>query len=242
MPNPVKVSLFVPCFIDQVYPQTAMNMVKILEWAGCKVSYNPGQTCCGQIGYNAGYFDSACDIAEKFLRDFSDPESYVVAPSASCVGMVKNGYHKLFPKRDDFAELASRTFEFTQFLVEVLHITSIPEAHYPARAVYHDSCSALRELQIKSYPRQLLSSVKGLELIELPEGELCCGFGGTFSIKHESISAGMASMKIENALAVRAPLIISTDSSCLMHLQGYAEHIKRSVKTIHIADVLANGW
>jgi L-lactate dehydrogenase complex protein LldE len=242
MPIPKKVSLFIPCFIDQLYPETAMNMVKILEKVGCMVSYNPNQTCCGQIGFNGGHFNEAALVAEKFLADFSDKDSYVVAPSASCIGMIRNQYKKLLPENEALDSLMSRAFEFTEFLVEKLEVTSIPNAQFSGKAVYHDSCSALRELHIKDYPRQLLSSVNGLQLVEIPEAELCCGFGGTFSIKHDGISGGMAAMKIENVMAARAQYIISSDSSCLMHLQGYADHIKYSLKTVHIADVLANGW
>jgi len=242
MPKAKQVALFIPCFIDQLYPETGFNMVKILEWCGCTVTFNKKQTCCGQPAYNAGFFPEACNVAEKFLADFDDPAYYVVAPSASCVGMIKKSYNDLFPNDPRIAELASRTFEFTEFLIDVLKVTAIPQAEFPARAVYHDSCSALRELGIKEGPRKLLASVKGLELVELPDSQQCCGFGGTFAVKFEAISSAMAAQKIERAMSTRAQYLISTDSSCLLHLQAYTHNAGFSLKTMHIIDVLASGW
>jgi L-lactate dehydrogenase complex protein LldE len=243
MPKDKHVALFIPCFIDQLFPETAFSMIKVLKWAGCTVTYNNKQTCCGQIGYNAGFFKEACDVANKFLNDFSDKDYYVVAPSASCIGMLINGYKKLMPGNEAVLELSSRSYEFTEFLTSVLQINEVPMANFPGRAVYHDSCAALRECQIYTGPRQLLKSVKGLELLEMQDNEMCCGFGGTFAVKFEAISTAMASQKIENAMAAGRPqYLISTDSSCLMHLQGYIDHSKFSLKTVHIADVLASGW
>ena len=242
MPQAKKVALFIPCFIDQLYPETGYNMVKILEWAGCQVSFNKNQTCCGQPAYNAGFFPDACNVAQKFLTDFNDPSCYVVAPSASCIGMVRNSYPNLLPDDPRVQELASRTYEFTEFLIDVLKVTAIPQAEFPARAVYHDSCSALRELGVKSGPRKLLSSVKGLEIVPLPDAEQCCGFGGTFAVKFEGISTAMAAQKVERAMSTRAQYLISTDSSCLMHLQAYTHNAGFSLKTMHLIDVLASGW
>jgi L-lactate dehydrogenase complex protein LldE len=239
----MKVQLFIPCFVDQLYPATAFNMVKVLEKAGCTVSYNTNQTCCGQPAFNAGFIDESRAVAAKFLKDF-DTADYVVAPSASCVGFVRNYYPGLFDNgssHNQVKDLGSRVFEFTEFLTEILKITEFG-AVLNGKATYHDSCAALRECKIKHGPRQLLQHVKGLEIIEMADNETCCGFGGTFSVKFEPISIGMADQKIINALATGAQFIISTDLSCLMQIGGYIKHKNAPLKTMHIADVLASGW
>ena len=239
----MKVQLFIPCFVDQLYPQTAFNMIKVLRKAGCEVTYNTNQTCCGQPAFNAGFWDEAKSVCYKFLKDF-DKADYIVAPSASCVGFVKNYFSKLF---DDPAILSQventgkRIFEFSEFLIDVLRMDNIG-ASLQATATYHDSCAALRECKIKESPRKLLSNVKGLELIEMNDVETCCGFGGTFAVKFEGISIGMADQKVTNALSTGASLIISTDLSCLMHMDGYIKVRNLHLKTMHIADVLACGW
>jgi len=239
----MKVQLFIPCFVDQLYPQTAFNMIKVLRKAGCEVTYNTNQTCCGQPAFNAGFWDEAKSVCYKFLKDF-DTADYIVAPSASCVGFVKNYFSKLF---DDPAILSQventgkRIFEFSEFLIDVLRMDNIG-ASLNAKATYHDSCAALRECKIKESPRKLLSNVKGLELIEMNDVETCCGFGGTFAVKFEGISIGMADQKVTNALSTGASLIISTDLSCLMHIDGYIKGKNLPLKTMHIADVLACGW
>lgn len=239
----MRVQLFIPCFIDQLYPQTAFNMVKVLEKATCTVHYNPNQTCCGQPAYNAGFCDDARAVAAKFLQDFEGTD-YIVAPSASCVGFVRNYYPKLFENsaaHHQVKELNNRVYEFTEFLTEVLKIENYG-AVLPGKATYHDSCAALRECKIKESPRRLLRHVKNLELIEMNDTETCCGFGGTFSVKYEPISIAMADQKINHALATGADYLVSTDISCLMQLQGYIDQKKLPIKTMHIADVLASGW
>ena len=239
----MKVQLFIPCFVDQLYPQTAFNMVKVLEKAGCEVHYNTNQTCCGQPAFNAGFLDEARAVCNKFIQDF-DNADYIVAPSASCVGFVRNYYTKLFDNSSvlhQVKNLASRTFEFSEFLTDVLKIEKLG-AVFKAKATYHDSCAALRECKIKDAPRRLLSNVSGLEMVEMNEVETCCGFGGTFAVKFDSISIGMADQKVTNALATKADYIISTDLSCLMHLDGYIKGKNLPLQTIHIADVLAKGW
>ncbi|MBK8952889.1 MAG: (Fe-S)-binding protein [Chitinophagaceae bacterium] len=214
----MNVQLFIPCFIDQLYPDTAFNMVKVLEKAGCNVHYNTNQTCCGQPAFNAGYWDDSKKVCSKFIKDFSGSD-VVVGPSGSCVGFVKNQYTKLFDNsslHNDVKDLCGRIYEFTDFLVNVLKVEDFG-AILEGKATYHDSCAALRECGVKKEPRKLLSNVKGLELIEMADSDTCCGFGGTFSVKFDPISIGMADTKVDNAIATGA-------------------------KTMHIADVLACGW
>ena len=218
-------------------------MIKVLEKAGCSVSYNEAQTCCGQPAFNAGFWDEAKSVCSKFIRDFSGTD-YIVGPSASCVGFVKNYYTKLFDNssvHNEVKDLGKRIFEFSDFMVNVLNIENVG-ATLHGKATYHDSCAGLRECRIKSEPRKLLSHVKGLELAEMNDVETCCGFGGTFAVKFEPISIGMGEQKVENALATGAEYLISTDYSCLMHLQGYINQKGYNLRTMHLADVLACGW
>lgn len=237
------VELFIPCFIDQLYPETAQNTVKILEKAGCKVKYNAEQTCCGQPAFNAGFWDEAKAVGYKFLEDFSD-NVVIVSPSASCTGMVKNYYNDLFTNtavHNKCRAIQSHIIELSDFLVNVLKKDYFG-AELEGKAVYHDSCAGLRECKIKAEPRALLEKVHGLELVEMADTETCCGFGGTFAVKFEGISSAMAQQKVNNALAVGANYIISTDASCLMHLQAYISKENLPIKTMHLADVLAHGW
>ncbi len=239
----MKVQIFIPCFVDQLYPQTAFNMVKVLEKAGCEVQYNSNQTCCGQPAFNAGFLDEARAVCNKFIQDF-DTADYIVAPSASCVGFVRNYYAKLFENAANHHQvknIASRTFEFSEFLIDILKIEKF-DSVMNAKVTYHDSCAALRECKIKEAPRKLLSHVAGLEMVEMNEVETCCGFGGTFAVKFDTISTGMADQKVTNAVATKAEYIISTDLSCLLHIDGYIKGKNLPMKTMHIADVLASGW
>lgn len=239
----MNVQLFIPCFVDQLYPETGFNMVKVLEKAGCTVSYNTDQTCCGQAAFNAGYWDDAKSVCGKFLKDFSGTD-YIVGPSASCVGFIRNYYAKLFDNSSlhhQVQEMNKRIFEFSEFLTEVLKQEDFG-ATLEGKATYHDSCAALRECRIKQGPRKLLSHVKGLTLVEMNDVETCCGFGGTFAIKFDAISVGMGEQKVENAIATGADYLISTDLSCLMHLQGYIKTKGHTLQTLHLADVLASGY
>lgn len=243
--NVAVVDIFIPCFVDQFYPETGMNMVKILEKIGCKVNYNPDQTCCGQPAYNAGFFDEAKDVAVKFIKDFSSQKRFVISPSASCAGMVRNSYNNLFNGSAyylDYKRLQKNIFELSEFLTNVLKVNHIEGSELHAKVVYHDSCSALRECNIKEGPRSLLRNVKGLELLEMKDAEACCGFGGSFSVKFESISVAMAEQKVDNAMEAGAEIIVSTDSSCLMQLDGYLKKKQLPLKVMHLADVLASGW
>ncbi len=239
----MNVQLFIPCFVDQLYPATAFNMVKVLEKLGCTVTYNSNQTCCGQPAFNAGFQDECKDVATKFLNDFSGNE-YIVAPSASCSGFVRNYYGKLFDNssvHNEVKGISKRLYEFSEFLTDVLKVENVG-ARLEGKATYHDSCAALRECKIKEGPRKLLQNVQGLELVEMNDVETCCGFGGTFAVKFEPISIAMADQKVNNALATGAQYMISTDLSCLMHLDGYIKEKGHSLRTLHLADVLANGW
>ena len=218
-------------------------MARVLEKAGCEVDYNTNQTCCGQPAFNAGFWDDAKDVCSKFIRDFNNAE-YIVAPSASCVGFVRNYYSKLFDgteTMDKLTDLGNRTFEFTEFLTDILGKENFG-ATFKATATYHDSCAALRECHIKEGPRRLLANVKDLQLNEMANTDTCCGFGGTFAVKFDAISIAMADQKVNNALATNAEYIISTDLSCLMHIDGFIRGKNLPLKTIHIADVLASGW
>jgi L-lactate dehydrogenase complex protein LldE len=218
-------------------------MVRILEKAGCTVHYNTDQTCCGQPAFNAGFQEDAKEVCLKFLKDFSGTD-YIVSPSASCTGFVRNYYPGLFIDSSfnkEVKAVGKRIYEFSDFLVNVLKLENF-NASLTGKATYHDSCSALRECKIKTEPRKLLSHVKGLELIEMVDVETCCGFGGSFAVKFESISLAMADQKVNHALKTGAKYLISTDLSCLMHLDGYIRHKGLPLKTLHIADVLSSGW
>ena len=239
----MNVQLFIPCFVDQLYPASAFNMVKVLEKLGCTVHYNPNQTCCGQPAFNAGYQDECKSVASKFIRDFQGSD-YIVAPSASCTGFVRNYYSKLFDNssvHNEVKDLQKRLFEFSEFLTDVLKVEQVG-ARLDGKATYHDSCAALRECRIKEGPLRLLQNVQGLELVEMQDVETCCGFGGTFAVKFEPISIAMADQKVNHAVDTGARYLISTDLSCLMHLDGYIRQKGLNLKTLHLADVLASGW
>ena len=239
----IKVQLFIPCFIDQLYPETAFNTINLLRKAGCEVSYNAEQTCCGQPTYNAGFWDEAKKIGLKFLKDFNDSD-YIVAPSASCVGMIQKGYNDLFTnsiEHNTCRNLQKNIYEISDFLVNVLKKEYFG-AEMMGTAVYHDSCAALRECNIKDEPRKLLAQVGGLELLEMKDSDTCCGFGGTFAVKFEGISSAMAEQKVHHAMNAKADYIISTDSSCLLQLQSYIDKHKIPIKTMHLTDVLTTGW
>ncbi|MDP3446424.1 MAG: (Fe-S)-binding protein [Ignavibacteria bacterium] len=237
------VDLFIPCFVDQVYPETGMNMIKVLRKAGVEVYYNPDQTCCGQMAFNSGFWDEAKKLGNKFLADFPNDRP-VVGPSASCTGFVRTSYQELFHNTSNHLEykrLAKNIFEITDFLVNKLGVTDFG-AIFPHKVTFHDSCAGLREYGLKDEARLLLAKVKGLELVEMKDTHVCCGFGGTFSVKNEPISTAMAEQKVHNALDTGAEYIVSTDLSCLMHQNGYIQKHKLPLKVIHVVDILASGW
>jgi len=237
------VDLFIPCFIDQIYPQTGFSVVKILEKLGVEVNYNEKQTCCGQVSFNSGFWDDAKSIGEKFIKEFNTGRP-VVVPSASCAGYVRNYFGELFHNTSlhlEYKQLQKNIFELTDYIVNVLGVTDLG-AVFEHKVTYHDSCAALREYGLNDEPRQLLAKVRGLELVEMKENDVCCGFGGTFAVKNEPISAAMARQKVMHAMETGADFIVSTDASCLMHQEGFIRKNNLSIQVIHIADLLASGW
>jgi len=235
-----KVSLFIPCFVDQLSPAVGLDTAAVLRRLGCEVEFPQEQTCCGQPAFNAGYWKDARPLAERFVKVFRSAEA-VVCPSGSCVTMVRVFYPELLAGtalRQEALELARRTFEFSEFLVRVLRTPSLG-ASFPHRVAYHDACHALRELRLKEEPRELLRHVGGLQLVEMPHSDDCCGFGGTFATKFAVISGVMGESKAENAEACGAEYVTSTDPSCLLHLEGILRRRKSPLRTVHLASILA---
>lgn len=236
------VDIFIPCYIDQIYPDTGKNLVKVLQKLGCGVNYNIEQTCCGQPAFNAGFWDHCKEVAQKFITDFPN-DRYIVTPSASCVGMVRNYYPEMFHNsslHNEYKQVQKNIFEFSDFMINILKKEDTG-ASLNAKAVFIDSCAGLRECRIKEEPRKLLRTVKGLELVELKKPEICCGFGGTFSVKNEAISVAMAKDKVQDAMDSGAEILISTDSSCIMHLESYIRKQNLPLRTMHLVDVLSQG-
>lgn len=236
------VDIFIPCFIDQLFPDTGWNVVKVLKKAGITSNYNPSQTCCGQPHYNSGYWNHSRKMAEKFLTDFSHDRPIIV-PSASCAGFIINHYPKLFKDQPEelekFQLIKKNVVEFTDFLVNHLKISEFGTSFHHT-VTYHDGCAALREYGIEKEPRELLKNVEGLQLNEMEDRDVCCGFGGTFMVKFASISTAMVQQKIEHALNTNAEYIVSSEASCLININSYIEKNNVPLKTIHIADVLAS--
>ncbi len=233
------VTLFVPCFVDALFPRAGISMVQILERLGHRVVCPAEVACCGQPPFNSGYWDEARPIARQVLQQLKDAEAVVIG-SGSCGAMVKKFYPELFAGQPEAAlaqQVADRTWEFSEFLVRKLGVTDLG-AHFPAKVTFHDGCHGLRELGIKQSPRALLGQVRGLELIEMKEAETCCGFGGTFAAKFPSISTAMGEVKCNSALETEAEYIVSNDSSCLMHIQGLLSRQGKPLKTLHLAEVL----
>ncbi|WP_439183736.1 (Fe-S)-binding protein [Carboxylicivirga taeanensis] len=231
------VDLFVPCFIDQLFPDTAWSTIKLLEKAGCEVNYNPKQTCCGQPLFNSGDIKHSTHLAQKFIKDFPHNRP-IITPSASCAAYIRTHYASMVDK-EQAVRLQNNTFELCDFLVNRLDTTNFNSV-FAHKVTYHDACSALREYGLKNEPRQLLSEVKDLDLVEMPQRTDCCGFGGTFMVKYAPISTAMTEQKVENALSTGASYIVSTEASCLLNIQSYINAKKLPIKTIHIADILAS--
>lgn len=225
-----RVSLFVTCIVDQAFPRVGLAVADILERLGYEIDFPEAQTCCGQPAFNSGYWDEARPVAQHFLKTFEKAE-YIIVPSGSCASMVGHHYEELLGHHD------KRVYEFTQFLTDVAGVEDLG-AKFPHVVTYHDSCHALRELHLKGPTRRLLSRVKGLELREMEAAEECCGFGGTFSVKFDEVSGGMAKTKIESIHKTGAEYVVSVDSSCLMQLEGSLRRMGSNVRTIHLAEVL----
>jgi len=237
-----RVSIFVTCVVDQVFPQVGLAMAGVLERLGYVVDFPEAQTCCGQPAFNSGYRDEARTVARHFLRVFADSE-YIVVPAGSCCAMVSHHIEGLFdeasPERQQAHTMEKRVFEFSQFLTTVARTTDVG-ARFDGVVTYHDSCHALRELGIHAGPRELLSHVRGLTLKEMGAAQECCGFGGTFSVKFPEVSGGMARTKIDSILETGASTVVSIDSSCLMQLQGAISRAGLPIRTMHLAEVLAS--
>ncbi|MEJ5211876.1 MAG: (Fe-S)-binding protein [Burkholderiales bacterium] len=238
----MRVGLFVTCLVDLMRPSVGFAALRLLEAAGCQVVVPPGQTCCGQPGYNSGDYEAARRLALRWAEDFADCD-YVVAPSGSCAGMMRVHYPRLFPPGSAdgarVADLAARTWELTAFLVEVLHFDQ-PPGRWRGTITYHDSCSGLRELGVKAQPRSLLARLPGLVLREMENCETCCGFGGTFSVKFGEISARMAENKCAAIQASGADAVVGGDLGCLLNIEGRLRRRGDSgTQVLHVAEVLA---
>jgi len=237
----MNVTLFIPCFIDSIYPRVGISMVRLLEKLGHKVEVPMELNCCGQPGFNSGCWPEARLVAKKVLTRLRDAEVVVIA-SGSCGAMLKVFYPDLFagtPLEADAKALSPRCFEFSDFLVTKLGVTDVG-ARFPHKVTFHDGCHGLRELGIKQSPRQLLANVRELELIEMSDAETCCGFGGTFAAKFPMISTAMGEVKCASACETKAEYIVSNDSSCLMHIQGLIDRQRIFIRTIHLAEVLVS--
>ncbi|HEY6676301.1 MAG TPA: (Fe-S)-binding protein [Terrimicrobium sp.] len=235
----MKVTLFIPCFVDMCYPRVGISIVQILERLGHDIDYPGELACCGQPAFNSGYWNETRPMAERVLRRLKNAEAVVIA-SGSCGAMLKKFYPDLFANTAQARaanELAARCYEFSDFLVTRLGVTDLG-AHFPHRVTFHDGCHGLRELGNKKQPRELLAKVRGLDLVEMSEAETCCGFGGMFSAKFPMISTAMGEVKCTSALETGAEYVVSNDASCNMHIQGLADRQRLALRTIHLAEVL----
>jgi L-lactate dehydrogenase complex protein LldE len=236
-----RVSLFVTCIVDQLFPKVGMAMAGVLERLGYEVDFPVDQTCCGQPAFNSGYREEARTVARHFLNVFEKSE-YVVVPSGSCTSMVTHHFAELFHKEAETLrrvhDLENRVYEFSTFLTQVANVEDVG-ARFDDVVTFHDGCHALRELGIRSAPRRLLAHVKGLELREMLPAEECCGFGGTFSVKFADLSGAMARTKIEAIVKTGAKTVVSLDPSCLMQIQGALSRAGSDIRTMHLAEVLA---
>jgi L-lactate dehydrogenase complex protein LldE len=238
------VALFVTCLVDGLFPDVGKATVALLERLGQQVEVPLAQTCCGQMYVNTGYVREALPLVRGHVAAFSGYEA-VVVPSGSCAGSVRHQHAWVAEQAGD-AELAaaaegvaSRTFELSEFLVDVLGVTDVG-AYYPHRVTYHPTCHSLRVLRVGDRPPRLLRAVAGIDLVELPEAESCCGFGGTFALKNPDVSAAMLADKMRHVLATRAEVCSAGDSSCLMHIGGGLSRLRTGVRTVHLAEILAS--
>jgi L-lactate dehydrogenase complex protein LldE len=240
-PRPARVQLFATCLVDRFYPAAGHAAVALLERSGVEVHVPPDQTCCGQPAFNAGLRSQARKMAIQTIRAFEAFPGPVVVPSGSCAAMVRHSYAELFKDDPEWLpkalNLAERTYEFSEFLVDVLDITELG-AQFNSRLTYHSSCHLLRGLGVDRQPHALLAAVHGAELVELPHAEECCGFGGVFSVEHPEISAAMLERKIANLESSTAPVVVSCDAGCVTNINGGLHRRKKSQRAVHIADIL----
>ncbi|MER0449472.1 (Fe-S)-binding protein [Streptomyces sp. Edi4] len=242
----MRVALFVTCVNDAVYPATGIATVKLLERLGVEVHFPPGQTCCGQPMFNTGYRHETEPLVRRMARVFAGYD-HIVTPSGSCAAMIRDNYPRIArkaaaeggdPELTEAAQaLAPRTYELTEFLVDVLGVIDVG-AFFPHTVTYHPSCHGARLLGLGDRPRRLLAAVKGLELRELPGAEECCGFGGTFALKNPDVSAAMGTDKVRNALATGAEVLCGADNSCLMHIGGILHRQDAPTRALHLAEIL----
>lgn len=236
----MRIALFIPCLSEHLYPQSALSMVKVLKHVGAEIEYVDGQTCCGQPAFNSGYRKEIVPIAERFIEMFHQKE-YVVAPSGSCVAMVRKFYYELDIRpelHEARKKLAHKIYEFSEFLVDVAQVENLG-GYFPYKVTYHDSCHLNRELGVHDQPRQLIRSISGINFVEMEQSDLCCGFGGTFSYKFKALSISMVARKCKYIEESGADYCIGADSSCLMNIEGYLRKHHKKARTMHIADFLA---
>jgi L-lactate dehydrogenase complex protein LldE len=239
----LRVSLFIACYNDTLFPETGKAVVRVLERLGHTVDFPAAQTCCGQMHYNTGYQTEAFPLLTRFVAQFQDSEA-VVVPSSSCVAMMRDHYPKMAAATGDASLIAAvealipRIFEFSEFLTRRLGLDDVG-ASYPHRVTYHASCHGLRSLALGDGPLRLLQSVRGIELVPLAGLEQCCGFGGTFAVKNAEVSSAMLAEKTTAILNTRAEVCTACDNSCLMHLQGALHRQRTGVRTLHLAEILA---
>jgi L-lactate dehydrogenase complex protein LldE len=241
----MRVSLFITCLVDQLYPGVGEAMVTTLRRLGVAVDFNEAQTCCGQVAFNTGYRPEARAMAEHYVEVFEKERAdFIVAPSGSCTAMVRNFYHELFHGpgdaawRERFNRVQPRLREFSEFITRELGVEDVG-ARFPAKVAYHDACHLLRELGIAEGPRRLIRSVRDLEYVELEAPDTCCGFGGTFSVKYAEISNAILGEKLSRIARSGADYIVANDSSCLMQIAGGLSRAGSPVKTMHLAELLA---
>jgi L-lactate dehydrogenase complex protein LldE len=237
-----RVALFATCFNDTMWPETPKATVRLLERLGCRVEFPMEQTCCGQMLTNTGYAAAAVPLVRRFV-DVFEGYDHVVAPSGSCVGSVRE-QHRMIAEGDEtlsrrVAEVAPRVLELSEFLVDVLGVTDVG-AYFPHRVTYHPTCHSLRMIRVGDRPLQLLRAVRGIDLVELPGAEECCGFGGTFAVKNPDVSIAMGSDKARNVLDTGAEVLVAGDNSCLAHIGGVLGRQRSGVRTMHLAEILAS--
>jgi L-lactate dehydrogenase complex protein LldE len=240
----VRAALFITCFNDTLFPETGRATVEVLERLGVEVDFPLAQTCCGQMHFNTGYQREAIPLVRRFVEIFGDYDA-VVAPSGSCVSMVR----ELYPMAAELAgdqdlagrieDLGPKVFELSEFLAKKLGVTEVG-AYYPHRVTYHPTCHSLRMLEVGDAPLSLLRNVRGIDLVELSEAEECCGFGGTFAVKNADTSAAMLADKLRHVLDTEAEVCTAGDNSCLMHIGGGLGRLRAGVRTVHLAEILAS--